>query len=239
MDPSSAPLADYFWIAGVDSSSYGNEASVSGSNGEGNINSLGSGPVESTIEEDQDLESEESKRSGITPASTTLARGDSFHRLSKLSDEVTKLSIDARRSIQSVTSDKSIPSSNRSSVTIRAALSNGTSSVLSDVDFDKALLKFASERDNFLDELTFSAGTIVPKQPARHSKAQRIVHDEIGGVKSGSGSIRRHMSFRDLNSMKRQPSVARTGQQSPDTVHPAFNANFLNLLMGGPLYQTT
>lgn len=80
------------------------------------------------------------------------------------------------------------------------------------MDFDKALRKFASERDSFLSDLTLSAGAVVPNRPKPRSKTQRIVNEEATGLKSGVGSIRRRISFRDMNSLKRQTSVARQGK---------------------------
>lgn len=78
------------------------------------------------------------------------------------------------------------------------------------MDFDRALRKFASERDSFLSDLTLSAGAVVPNRPRPRPKTQRIVNEDAGGLKSGVGSIRRRISFRDMNSMKRQSSVNRS-----------------------------
>lgn len=95
--------------------------------------------------------------------------------------------------------------SNRSSVTIKGIQINGKGT-LSDVDFDKALRKFASERDSFLSDLTLNAGAVVPNRPKPRPKTQKIVKEDAAGLKSGVGSIRRRISFRDI---KRQSSVAR------------------------------
>jgi hypothetical protein len=56
----------------------------------------------------------------------------------------------------------------------------------------------------------------VPARPKPRPRTQRIVADEkpvsTNPLKSGIGSVRRHMSFREMSSMKRQPSVARQGE---------------------------
>lgn len=78
------------------------------------------------------------------------------------------------------------------------------------MDFDNALRKFALERDSFLSDLSLSAGAVVPSRLKPRPKTQRIVGEDVGvGLKSGVGSIRRRISFRDMNSMKRQSSVNR------------------------------
>ena len=89
-------------------------------------------------------------------------------------------------------------------MTIKGIQTNGKG-LLNDVDFEKALRKFASERDSFLSDLTLSAGAVVPNRPKPRPKTQRIVKEDTPGPKPGVGSIRRRISFRD---MKRQSSVA-------------------------------
>ncbi|KAI9785749.1 MAG: hypothetical protein M1839_008766, partial [Geoglossum umbratile] len=195
MDPSSAPLADYFWIAGIDSLSYGEQLRLVPNTGEKLSNGNSSPPVASTIEEDKTLELDDGQRALASD------RHNSFGRLS---------SGEPRLSIHAVVTegDSKQTSSNRSSATITGIQLNGTG--LSDFDFDKALRKFAAERDSFLDELSYSAGTIVPNRPVMHPRAQRVINEEPGGLKAVGGSIRRRISFRDLNSMKRQPSMVRS-----------------------------
>lgn len=130
---------------------------------------------------------------------------NSYQRLSRLSDE-------ARLSVASisVTSEGKGTDSNRSSATIRAVQVNGHSSIgLNDVDFDRALRKFTSERDSFLTDLNFTAGAVVPNRPKPRPKTQKIVGEDASTLKSGVGSLRQRISFRDLNSVKRQPSLAR------------------------------
>ena len=123
---------------------------------------------------------------------------------------MSRLSDEARVSIASIlsTPEKKGTESNRSSVTIKGIPINGTGG-LNDVDFDKALKKFASERDSFLTDLTLSAGAVVPNRPRPRPKTQRIVNEDAPALKSGVGSIRRRISFRDMSSMKRQSSVNR------------------------------
>lgn len=137
------------------------------------------------------------------PATPRNRKRNSYQRLSRLSDE-------ARLSIASISStpDKKGTDSNRSSTTIKGIQIAGRSG-LNDQDFDKALRKFASERDSFLLDLTLSAGAVVPNRPKPRPKTQKIVNEDASALKSGLGSIRRRVSFRDMNSLKRQSSVAR------------------------------
>ena len=159
-------------------------------------------PVEPTIEEDELAEAEGGAAlpSPTTPRHTKRA---SYQRLSRLSD-------DGRFSIQSIalTPEKNGTDSNRSSTTIKGVQMNGTGS-LSDFEFEKALRKFASERDSFLSDLTLSAGAVLSNRPKPRPKTQRITSEDAAGLKSGVGSIRRRISFRDMSSVKRQSSVAR------------------------------
>jgi hypothetical protein len=165
-------------------------------------------PAEPTIEEDKIAEAEAA--GGVaSPASPTSqstirhVRGNSYNRLSRLSDEA-RLSIQSIKSLQ----ERNGVDSNRSSVTIKGVQMNGTKT-LNDVDFEKALRKFASERDSFLSDLTLSAGAVVPNRPKPRPRTQRIVAEDATVSRSGVGSIRRRISFRDMSSVKRQSSVAR------------------------------
>lgn len=221
MDTSSAPLADYFWIAGIDSLSYND--SLFRPQNPSDLN--GAGPpsprVDATIEEgDSEGEgpgSPGNKENDAPKATARHSRTNSWNRLSKLSS-------DARNSISTLDELEST-ASNRSSMTIKALPMNGNEGggALGDFDFDKALTKFANERENFLDDLSFSAGAPVQSRPPMtNPRAERLkVEDgEMGGtpgrrsplLRSVGGSIRRRISFRDMNSMKRQPSVQRTSK---------------------------
>ena len=104
--------------------------------------------------------------------------------------------------------------SNRSSTTIKATPNNGSSTpvVLNDDDFDKALRRFASERDTFLSDLSLSAGVVVKSKP--RPKTQRIVGEDAAAVKSGMGSIRRRISMKDMSSVRRQPSTVARNRKS-------------------------
>lgn len=159
--------------------------------------------MEPTIEEDELAEAETSpKHAPNTPHS---GKRNSYQRLSRVSDE-------ARLSVASFTPtiEQNGTDSNRSSTTIKGIQVNGTGS-LNDYDFEKALRKFASERDSFLSDMNLSAGVVTPNRPKPRPKTQKIVNDDTGS-KSAVGSLRRRISFRDMSSVKRQSSVARQGE---------------------------
>lgn len=201
---SATPLAEYFWIAGLDGSEILETFQKLGE--VKNTNGSQAPPVADTIEEDEDAEAE---HGSITESPRPMSRSEkrnSYQRLSKLSNE-------ARISTRSIDSGSRGGNSNRSSATIRAV--PNTPSLLNDVDFEVALRRFAAERDSFLSDLSLSAGAVVPNRPKPRPKTQKIVaEDGPAGLRSGIGSVRRHMSFREMSSMKRQPSLARQGQCS-------------------------
>ena len=158
--------------------------------------------TEPTIAEDS---AEESGDDNVSLPSARNSKRLSFQRLSHLSD--------GKRSsyLSTKSSEGKGTDSNRSSATIKAVQVN-TTKALSDYDFEKALRKFASERESFLLDLNTSAGAVI-KQPKPRPKTQRIINDESPNLKSGLGSVRRRISFREMSSMKRQPSsVARQGK---------------------------
>ena len=197
----STPLADYFWIAGVDGAEILEIYSRLGD--EYNANRVQNQAVTDTIEED--AAAEEEQDSVPAEASPLASKRNSYQLLSSPPPN------EARLSFRSIASENKGVHSNRSSMTIKGTQSPNGGPFLSDADFDKALLKFASERDSFLSDLSLSAGAVVPKTPRPRPKTQKIVAEEVNPLKSGIGSVRRHMSFRDMNSMKRQPSLARQG----------------------------
>ena len=214
-ESSSAPLADWFFISGHSPSPkdrYLRTDQLSGVDSEQlrwpctnpiePSDDVLPPPVEQTIEEERTSESENDNTDYVAPTPRRNKR-NSYQRLSRLSDE-------ARLSIASVSlsPDPKGTDSNRSSTTIKGVQINGTNG-LTEADFDRALRKFASERESFLTDLTLSAGVVVPNRPKARPKAQRIVNEDNGGLKPGVGSIRRRISFRDMNSMKRQSSVNR------------------------------
>ncbi|KAI1260713.1 dDENN domain-containing protein [Xylariaceae sp. FL1019] len=204
MENSTAPLADYFWIAGIESISY-NDFPVTPIPNQ----------VNTTITEDG--EPEEPSDSQAAPlAQRTSARHSrqlSNHRLSRAS---------ITNSIQTLEELDGNTRSNRSSATIRpngapAGLGQQDGMVL-DFDFDKALVKFAAERENFLEDLSFTAGAKTQAKPMVNPRAERIKAEEMASgrmspLKSirGSirGSIRRKISFREMNSAKKQPAAPR------------------------------
>ena len=158
--------------------------------------------VAPTIEEDKLAEAEEGRLEATSLAAPRHAKRSSQNRLSRLSD-------DARFSMQSIKLvDSGGTDSNRSSATIKAAHTNGSSGgLLNDDAFESALRKFTTDRDSFMMDLNFAAGAIVKPKP--RPKTQKIVAEEPSTLKSSVGSIRRRISFRDMTSMKRQPSMAR------------------------------
>lgn len=199
-DTSSEPLGLWFWIAGVDSEQL--TWPSTDLDEDQNANGAPPPPVASTIEEDQ-LAEEEDAQPVTSPVVTKGEKRSSYNWPSRKSHE-------ARLSNQSFsTLEKNGTDSNRSSTTIKGVYLNGPGPGLNDLDFERALRKFASERDSFLTDLTLSAGAVIPNRPKPRPKTQRIVNEDAAGLKSGVGSIRRRISFRDMNSMKRQPSVAR------------------------------
>lgn len=213
MENSSIPLADYFWIAGIETVSYNDPPPPNA-------------PVESTIAEDGEPEDDYLNRSH----SMASAR---HSRLS--SNRLSKISMTDRFSISTL-DEADGTSSNRSSATIRPLnppTGNGSNGVsangvngangltvpdplnpLADFDFDKALVKFAAEREVFLEDLSFTAGAKVQARvPMVNPRAERIRAEEaepsgrLSPLKSIKGSIRRKMSFRDMNSVRKQPST--------------------------------
>lgn len=192
----SAPLADYFFISGIESSQVYDEKVE---------NVPPPAPVEDTIEEDKALETTNSARPS-TPGSPSEA-----------AKRRSRYSFEARKSIGSIinTLEPATPASNRSSATIKGARINGAG--LSDDAFEEALKKFASARESFLEDNHVSAGIVTtPTQRRPRPRTVRITQDEsilsnVGGsggagLKNGVGSLRRRLST--MNSMKRQQSVA-------------------------------
>lgn len=159
--------------------------------------------TEPTIAEEQIAEAE--GEDGSLPPTPRTTKRNSYNRLSHLSDDK-RISFSSMR----LSDSRAGTDSNRSSATIKAVQINGTKS-FTEVEFEKALRKFASERDSFLADLNNSAGVVL-KQPRPRPKTQRIVNDEANNLKSGLGSVRRRISFREMTSVKRQPSVARQGE---------------------------
>ncbi|EMC97616.1 hypothetical protein BAUCODRAFT_459889 [Baudoinia panamericana UAMH 10762] len=185
----SAPLADYFFISGIESAQVYEEPPTTAL----------AAPVEDTIDEDKALETNNGTRP-TTPGS--------HHDVAK---RRSRYSFEARKSIGSVinTAEPLTPASERSSMTVKALNGNASPS-LSDDAFEQALKKFASERDSFLEDIQISAGVVpTPTQRRPRPRTIRITSDDgqTGGVgpKGGAGSLRRRLST--MTSMKKQPSA--------------------------------
>ncbi|KIX04120.1 uncharacterized protein Z518_07673 [Rhinocladiella mackenziei CBS 650.93] len=199
---SSRPLADYFWIAGLDSQQLVDAFSqprwshdLTDPNG-----------VDFAITEEATTENDQSSILQSPRASVSHSRHDSYQRLSQFSNE-------ARNSIQSL-DEATSPQSSRSSVTIRPPTTSATrvSTAITEADFEKAMKKFVTDRDAFFLDLTFNpAGPSKPGRSRSRPKTQKIiVADEPSPPPNRNfGSIRRHLSFKDMSSAKRQPSMAR------------------------------
>lgn len=233
MDGSSRPLADYFWIAGIEEIEYHDNEPL-------DTRPLSTLQLDDTIKEDN----EGPESAPGSPANNNAAR----HSRRNSVNRVSKAPSDVRFSIQTVgEEDDGNTRSNRSSATIRPiapvngdanGTTNGTDDAvtfsdtpalalppagggmgftgLPDFDFDEALLKFAAERENFLDDLSFTAGAkLQPRAPMVNPRTERIKAEEgdpsgrISPLRSIRGSIRRKISFRDMNSVKRQTTTVR------------------------------
>lgn len=217
MENSTTPLADYFWIAGVESVSYDEAFPINHNHGQ-----LKDPQPESTIAEDGEPEPSPDSNNGRSSSRLTAR-----HSWQNSGSRLSRVSFDNRLSMTTVEDlDVAPTASNRSSATIRAVNSVGATNggegppsgggFLGDFDFDKALLKFAAEREDFLEDLSFSAGAKTQSRaPMTNPRAERIRADEAepsgrrSPLKSLRGSIRRRISFRDMNSMRKQPSTIR------------------------------
>lgn len=218
-DPPAAPLADYFWIAGVDGSEILETFQRLGDEYRANSATSPGPAVTDTIEEDADAEAaDEPQFDGLSRPTSTLGPRASYQRMSVRSGDIDP------------NTNGNGSHSNRSSVTIKGPQSPRGSSFLGDFDFDSALLKFASERESFLSDLSLSAGAITNQSRPRSRLRPQKISDESSQppslLRSGIGSVRRHMAFRDMNSMKRQPSVARQGEGITPALVSASSVNF-------------
>lgn len=209
MDSSSAPLADYFWIAGIESISYQDFPHTT-------TNSA----VDTVISEDAEPEEDDDTASPATPM--TPAKGSARHSRQNSNGWLSRASF--VNSIHTLEEMDGNTRSNRSSATIRPSLLPDAlqqqDTFVPDFDFDKALVKFAAERENFLEDLSFTAGAKIQSRPPMvNPRAERIKAEEASGrlspLKSirGSfrGSLRRKISFREMNSARKQPSAPRPG----------------------------
>ncbi|KAJ9143557.1 DDENN domain-containing protein [Coniochaeta hoffmannii] len=220
MDSSSTPLAEYFWIAGIEDIVYEDDTPTTPGLADDTVD---------TIAEDGEPEAVDAAVTTPNPSSRATARHsrqNSANRLSKVSADI--------HCLEEIDNNTR---SNRSSATIRpvppsnAAPNNGNGNgngsgngaanadgFVPDFDFDNALFKFAAERENFLDDLSFSAGAKVQGRPPMvNPRALRIRADDESqsGRQSplrsirGSirGSLRRKISFKDMSSVRKQPAA--------------------------------
>jgi hypothetical protein len=204
----SPPLADYFFISGIESSQVYDERNHQPTGLNSISSPLLSPPqpldVDETIEEDRALETD-----SLRPTSQDgLPNGEGTAK-----QRSARMSFDHRTSIGTIIGpDSKQTASNRSSATIKGVQLGGSG--LSDVDFNNALRKFASERDTFLEEIqvTATAAQQSRSTPTRiRVKPARVQHEDgAGNLRSGVGSIRRRLSTMQ-SSLKRQPSMARQG----------------------------
>lgn len=209
MDSSSPPLAEYFWIAGVESISYDDAPPSQSQSNRTGASSL-------TIVEDGEPD--------IKPVNGQSKPDTARHSRQNSANRLSKLSMDGRFSVHTLEEVDGNTRSNRSSTTIKAVKAANTNGVVApgenglmgDFDFDKALVKFAAERENFLEDLSFTAGAKIQSRPPMvNPRAERIRADEVENsgrvspLRSIKGSIRRKISFRDMNSMRKQPTSVR------------------------------
>ncbi|PWW75255.1 DENN-domain-containing protein [Tuber magnatum] len=213
------PLADYFWIAGIDSISYGEHLAQDSKPTRRSF-------AEQLLEEEDVQETLLQAPAGVSGVGSPALSGGLPSPPGGKDPRIfpTAPAPDAQGgSIEvagneggGLSSRTATPSnlmrngSNSSNSTITNTNTGSQERVaafkgMTDQDFDNALLKFAAERDSFLDELSFSAGTVVPNKPVMHPRAQRVVSEDISLQKTGS--LRRRISLRDLTSMRRAPSV--------------------------------
>ncbi|KAL9115460.1 MAG: hypothetical protein Q9227_000781 [Pyrenula ochraceoflavens] len=204
-DVSLAPLADFFWIAGLDSSELLEKYIQLGE--ASRLNGIHSPGLEDTIEEDELAEAEGEAADGSPRPTSRHSGHNSLNRLSRLSNE-------AAFSVQQLDSNRSGTASNRSSATIRPVRTSSkvqSGSFNDDMTFDDALRRFAADRESFFLDLNLSAGAVTTStnKPRPRPRTQKIVADDQtnNGLKSSIGSVRRHISVRGMNSMKRQSSV--------------------------------
>lgn len=212
-DVSSVPLADFFWIAGLDSSELlekyvklGDATVLNGRHSQG---------LDETIEEDEAAEAE--ALSMPTSPMPVSPRPLSQHSKRNSQNRLSHLSSETLASPRASTVHSSGTASNRSSATIRPARTSslGPPKGMDEDDFEDALRRFAADRESFFLDLNLSAGAVTQTgRPKPRPRTQRIVaEDTPNSLRSSIGSVRRHMSVRGMNTLKRQSTaVSRQGQ---------------------------
>ena len=214
--PEDGPLAEYFWIAGLDSHDLLEAYRVLDFESEPFLDAPVPRTLQEPIEEDEVAEHQAESLAGTPSVSKQHSRSSSYQKLSRLSFE-------ARSSIRSLDKLTHLPST-RSNATIRRVVSSSKQSSLpsspgfsnlgaeqlsqglSDADFDDVMQRFTSDRDAFYLELNFKTDAVAPRASASikpKSRTQRIVAEDIDVSSTPTrplGTVRRHMSFRDMNS---------------------------------------
>lgn len=218
--PLDPPLADYFWIAGIDSMSYGEyvpqepKLTDRRSFSDQLLEAIDAHDEEEANEDDQDHNylSTNGTMNGSSPRRSS--NGHSNGTGTGTSSPTNRLSSGSGGPLQQPTSRSSTPSelvrnssTSSNSTLTEHSVKDSAAQKKKDFDFDKALLKFAAERDVFLEDLSFSAGTILPNKPLTHPRAQKVVSEDVPSRLEKASSIRRRISLRDLTSMRRSSSV--------------------------------
>lgn len=201
-ETTSAPLADFFFIAGVETSQIFDHSMAT--------NNLSSPKLNTTIEEQGQGEEDSNNvaLTGVVPQGSSEAK-----RGSK------RFSWDKRKSISSIAAlEPKTPGSNRSSVTIKptAAENARKSGDMNDADFSAALKRFAADRDSVVAEIQFTSGQVPqPNKPVRvRPKTQRFALEDMQtSQKSGIGSVRRRLST--MNPLTRSGTSRRCEFSSP------------------------
>lgn len=193
VEAQSVPLADYFFICGLEPARLfdaGNGTTVNGGTAPGSA--ANGDKIDEDGPYDADPDQRPSSNNGTSEGGRRRAR----------------FSYEARKSMSSVLDlESQVPASNRSSTTIRAvAPENGPP--MDEQGFMKALQTFATEREVFLGDINaatlFSAGQgPPPTRPRPKAKTQRIIGDEQRGV----GTIRRRLST--MNPLSRQSTTSK------------------------------
>lgn len=199
---STLPLADYFFISGIESSRI--------FDGRRTSSGYSKSPVlDSTIEEGAHLEVDYDKR----PLSDDFSDGIQSRK---------RFSYEPRKSISStIASDLKELDSNRSSTTIKVVSTNGAQADNGELDFEGAMKRFADERDAIVLDLQFSAGQLAqPNKPRPKPKTQRIKEDHKSG--NGIGSVKRRIST--INPMSRSPTVNRRASARASRRMSNYNA---------------
>ncbi|ROT43411.1 DENN domain-containing protein [Sodiomyces alkalinus F11] len=262
-DSSTTPLADYFWIAGVETISYDDFPPPNSD-------------LEATIAEDGESEGSAFGLNGTSGTSGTNStngtNGTAKHSARHSRQNSANMFSSSRFSTQTLEETDGNTMSNRSSVTIRPSQAsnnnnnnNSSNTVdganmntnsgsgtdkalggpLDGFDFDSALFKFAAEREHFLEDLTFSAGAKVQSRPPMvNPRTERIKAEESepsGRMsplrnleRSIKGSIRRKISFRDMNSMRRQPATGRSSTPGGGSIRTSKRLSNYNSVIPPP-----